>query len=355
MEDYRMKRAVFFLPPFCGGAERMTIAVAKLLDRSVYDVHFVVVGEQLREIKEFIPDDYSVSLIKIRNIFDFTTLRVYRRLKKLKPQYVFCSLHYLNPRVIQAASCVGNCKIIVRFNCSAYQVTGLLKVLTKITYPKADVVIAQTEQMKKDIISSFNLPADTVITLHNLLDTGAIQTKLIGIESPYPDNGQKNIVWVGRFYKTKGVEIAIRAFEKAAKIDKQIHLYLVGKFNEKDDYYCSIKKLIESTGLKDKIHCIGFQANPYQWMKFANCFVLSSISEGSPNVLFEALYLGVPAVSTRCTPNIDDIIIDGINGYKVDVGDSSEMGLKILDAIKLKNVKSIYNHSASADFIQLFD
>lgn len=332
----------------------MTITIAKLLDRSEYDVRFVVIGREIGEIKEFIPKDYPLDLVRIRNIFDFTTLRVYRFLKKVMPQYVFCSLHYLNPRVIQAAKWAGVKKMIVRFNCTARQVTGLLKKMTIKTYPKADVVIAQTEGMKLDLLSEFNLKNEKVVVLHNLLDTKTIDEKLKNVKSPYSDNDEKRVVFVGRIYKTKNIEMAIRAFIRASSEDKKLHLYLVGKYNESDEYYQSIKQLSEESCVHDRIHFVGFQPNPYIWMKYADCFVLSSISEGSPNVLFEALYLGVPAVSTRCTPNIDEIIQDGVNGYKVDVGDYTTMGERIIDALKLNNVKSIYKHSTSMDFINLF-
>lgn len=332
----------------------MTITIAKLLDRSEYDVRFVVIGQRIGEIKELIPKDYPLDLVKIRNIFDFTTLRVYRYLKKVRPQYVFCSLHYLNPRVIQAAKWAEVKKVIVRFNCTAHQVTGLLRRLTIKTYPKADLVIAQTEGMKQDLLNAFHLNENKVAVLHNLLDTKTIDGKLMEAGNPYNSTNEKRVVFVGRIYKTKNLEVAIRAFIKASLVNANLQMYLVGKYNETDEYYQSIRQISDNSGVKDRIHFVGFQSNPYIWMKYADCFVLSSITEGSPNVLFEALYLGIPAVSTRCTPNIDEIIQDGVNGYKVDVGDYSTMGERIIDALELNNVKSIYKHSATMDFINLF-
>ena len=332
----------------------MTITIAKLLDRKEYDVKFVVIGRQIGEIKEFIPDGYPLSIVKIRNIYDFTTIRIYYYLKQVRPDYVFCSLHYLNPRVIQASRWVGNCKVIVRFNCTARQVSGLLKRMTTITYPKADVVIAQTEGMQKDIVSTFHLSSDKVFVLHNLLDTKTIDDKLAIADSPYTDDLEKRVVFVGRIFKTKNLEMAIRAFVNASLLVSDLNLYIVGKFSEADEYFQSMKALSDRSGVSNKIHFVGFQSNPYKWMKYADCFLLSSITEGSPNVLFEALYLGIPAVTTRCTPNIDDIIQDGINGYKVDVGDDKAMSDRIIEALKLKKVKSFYKHSITSDFIKLF-
>lgn len=349
-----MRRALFFLSSGCGGAERMTITIAKFLDRSLYDVHFVVVGREIGEIKSFIPDGYPLHLIKIRNIFDFTTLRIYLLLKELKPQYVFCSLHYLNPRVIQAAQWIRECKAIVRLNCAVNRLVGINKMLTQLTYPQADTIICQTETMQQELITACHLSRDKVIALHNLIDKDTIESKLKDAVNPYKTEIRKVFVWVGRYDPVKGAINLVEAFYKASKKIDDICLYLVGKIDENNDYFQTVKQFVACNGLEDKVIFAGFQNNPYQWMKYANCFVLSSMSEGSPNALFESLYLGVPSVTTRCTPNIDDIIIDGINGYKVQVGDTDALAECMIAALQMKAVKSIYNHSKSDDFIRLF-
>lgn len=355
MADYNLvKTAVFFLSASCGGAERMTITIAKLLDRKEYDVRFVVIGQKIGEIKEFIPDTYPLSLVKIRNIYDFTTLRVYHLLKKLQPQYVFCSLHYLNPRVIQAAKWVGGCKVIIRFNCAVDRLKGINKRFSRKTYPHADTIIAQTERMQEDLEQTFPLLKGKVVTMHNLIDTDTINEKLSVSENPYQEEKNKVFVWVGRYDYVKGADTLVKAFEIACKQSQDISLYLVGKINEQNQYCKEVIDLIDGSGHKERIHLVGFQDNPYKWVKNADCFVLSSVTEGSPNALFEALYLGVPAVATRCTPNIDDIIEDGVNGYKVGVGDYMAMAAAMLKALTLKDVKVLYHHSTKEDFRKLF-
>lgn len=332
----------------------MTITIAKLLDRKMYDVQFVVIGNQIGEIKNYVPVGSPLSLLKVRNIFDFTTIRVFYFLKKLKPQYVFCSLHYLNPRIIIAAKCVGGCKAIVRLNCAVNRVVGINKKLTQLSYPVADVIIAQTEQMEQELETTYNLPRGKVITLHNLIDEDSISVNLLNVENPYENEKRKKFVWVGRYDRVKGADIAVEAFAQAKKINNDICLFLVGKIDETNEYYQSVKRMVEEKGLTSSVVFAGFQVNPYKWMKFADCFVLSSRSEGSPNALFEAIYLGVPAVATRCTPNIDDIIKDGVNGYVSSIGDYSAMASAMIMALEIKDVKIIYNHSTSDDFKALF-
>lgn len=349
-----MKRVVFFLSPYCGGAERMTITIAKLLDRRKYDVRFVVIGKEVGEIKEFIPKGYPLSLVKIRNIFDFTTIRLWLLFRKLHPHFVFSSLHYINPRVIIASKLLSSCKAIIRFNCEVNRVQGINKYLTKMSYPKADIIIAQTEEMQSDLEQTFGLTGGNVITMHNLIDVDTIKSKLSGANNPYNEENNKVVVWVGRYDPVKCPEVVVKAFIKAARKDDTINLYMVGKIDQCNEKYKEAHDIAENSSCKDRIHFVGFQDNPYKWVSNAGCFILSSKSEGSPNALFEALYLGTPSVATRCTPNIDEIIIDGINGYKIEVGDFSAMADKMIDALKLGRVKSIFKHSSEEDFVELF-
>jgi glycosyltransferase involved in cell wall biosynthesis len=349
-----MKRAVFFLPPQMGGAERMTITIAKTLDRNEYDVRFVVIGKQMGEIKDFIPEGYPLSLIRIRNIYDFTTLRTYRLLRKIQPQYVCCSLHYLNPRVIIAARWINNCKSIVRFNCAVSRLHGINKYLTRITYPKATKIIAQTEAMQEDLEHSFPDIRGKIVTMHNLIDIDTIAERLKNADNPLKSETNKVFVWVGRLDPVKGVEVLIKAFIEANHQRQDISLYLVGRYNEQSPYYQNLIHLVNGSPWVERIHFVGFQDNPYKWMSNADCFVLSSNSEGSPNVLFEALYLGVPVAVTDCTPNINDIVKDGVNGYRAKVGDYKGLASAMLKALNLKNVQVLYQHSTKDDFKALF-
>ena len=69
----------------------------------------------------------------------------------------------------------------------------------------------------------------------------------------------------------------------------------------------------------------GFVQNPYSYISQANLFVLSSKWEGLPNVLIEAIGLGVPVISTRCPSGADEILGNGLFGKLVAVGDDQAL------------------------------
>ena len=63
-------------------------------------------------------------------------------------------------------------------------------------------------------------------------------------------------------------------------------------------------EIVNKENPKSDMTLISNDPNPYKWMKYADCLVISSKSEASPNVLREALFLGTPVISTDCSPTV---------------------------------------------------
>jgi glycosyltransferase involved in cell wall biosynthesis len=351
MKDKR--KVIFFTSPEVGGAERMTITIAKMLDVEEFDILFVIVGRQEGNIVKFIPSQFRVELLKIRNIWDFTMLRLYKLMLREKPDVVFCSLIYLSVRVILVAKLIGKIKIIVRSNIGLYNLRKMNYNLCKITYPMADVVIAQQEEMRDEILNNFKMCADRVVTLHNPIDTATIITKA-GEPSPYRNDKKPRYVWVGRISYEKGQDILIKAFQGVLSQQPNAELFFIGKYLDGDTYYQSLLTLLDELQLTEKVHFVGFDSNPYRWIKYCDCFVQPSRLEGLPNALIEAMYLGVPVVATRCIPVVDRIVDNGYNGYIVNSEDVLGMSKAMLEAPGLKDFAMTYKSASKEDFTELF-
>jgi glycosyltransferase involved in cell wall biosynthesis len=78
----------------------------------------------------------------------------------------------------------------------------------------------------------------------------------------------------------------------------------------------------------------GFVHNPFAYLSRARLFALTSVAEGSPNALTEALALGVPVVSTDCRTGPREILQDGRYGTLVPVGDEKAIADGMLDTLR---------------------
>lgn len=284
------KKIIFFLTPEVTGAERVTVTLAKQLHQEEYDVSFAILGNTFGEIIYYIPNRYQYRLVPL--------LRLDEYLKKENPHEVFCSLIHLNCEVLQSAQRVGDIRVILRNNYLLKDVTDDLLQIAKATYPKADLVIAQTDQMKQELIVVCRVENEKIKVIDNPIDTEYIDEHVKGIPSPYPNDDRFHFCWVGRYDKIKGVDMLIEAFKEVCHKNYKVSLYLIGKEEPTSDYYQSIIKYVEQNQMNNFVHFIGFEKNPYKWMRKADCFLVTSRSEANSNVLKEARYLKVPIIST---------------------------------------------------------
>ena len=345
------EKILIFIPSGVGGAERMSALIGKLLPKDKFEVKYVVIGRK-RNIYNILPEEYEVACIPVRNKYAFSTLRIWWKIVREKPDVVFASQVAYNPRVIIAAKLAGR-KVVIRSSGMVGRYKKKWRPV-KATYPWADKLIAQQEDMREEMIRLLNVNPEKVVTLHNPLDCPDID-RLSTAPSPYPDNNNVIFVETATVNHRKAQDVAIKAFSIVKKSIPNAHLYFVGKYDENGTYYQEQQKLIAELDIKECIHFIGYDKNPFKWVKNADCFVFPSRAEGLPNALIEASYLGVPCAASRCLPIVDEIIKDEQNGYVVDVDDVEGMAQAMIKAIHIKDCKMIYCPGKTEDFVRVFE
>lgn len=352
--DNTKKKVLFFSHSSTGGAERVTIAVAKMLPKDKYEVKFVLADKTKGSIANFIPDHYDIDYLFYSNIWCGVTLKIIKILKREKPYAVFCSSMPLSTRLLLAAHIVGGIKTVIR-NCNYYSTIRWDQLLLcQLTYKYASWIIAQQLEMRDDILQHIKgLRNEKVIVLQNPLDKEAIDSKS-KVPSPYPNENIVKYVWVARFAKTKGQDVLAKAFVNVGRMNKKAHLYFIGAYNENDEYFQLVNKIVVEGGVSQQVHFMGFDTNPYRWVKHCDCFVLPSRIEGLPNSLIEAQYLGKPAVATACIPIINRIVQNGITGYVVPSENVDMLADAMMKAPSLGKIHSCYHSASADDFITLF-
>lgn len=348
-----MKKILFFIPGGTGGAERVSVTISKFLPRDKYNVIFVIVDRKRGSIEKFIPNGVEIQFIKIRNFWDFVTYRILRLIRHERPDFVFVSIFHLSPRVLLAAKLCGVKAIVRSSNMLKDGLPYYKKLMLKYTYPWAYKVIAQQEEMRDELLNEFSLDPSRVFALQNPLDINTINAK-IRVPSPFLDDNQDKFVWVARIAYQKGQDVLVKAFDIVKRKNPRAHLYLVGAYNEEDRYYQDMQQFIIDSKIRDSVHFVGFDDNPYRWMYNCDCFVLPSRWEGLPNSLIEATYLGKAAVSTRCLPIITRIIKEGKNGYTCEIENPQDLANAMEKALALNVERISYTSATPDEFVDLF-
>lgn len=347
------KKILVFAQSDVGGAERMSVTITKSLDRDKFKVEYYLVGDfedERAPLKQFIPDDLSVHCIGSCSSI-LLILKFFFILAKEKPDVVFASVLNINNKLLVLRKLFRHVKFVIRCDNYLYTYNDKQRRIILKTYPNADIIIAQTEEMKQELIDEMHISEDKVVVLQNPVDTETINKKIQTGKIPYSDDGKVRYVASGRFAYQKGFDLLVEAFAIVKKQQLEAELYIVGRNDGGfEDYYNEVKQLIEKHGLQDSVKCVGFQNNPYVYIKYADCFVLSSRWEGLPNVMIESLYLGTPVAAFKCIPVIERIVTDGADGYLAEKENVESLAKAMMKASELGRVISVYKSVSMDDF-----
>jgi len=199
--------------------------------------------------------------------------------------------------------------------------------LVKVVYRYADAVIAQTQEMARELNQHYKIPKERIHQITNPVDRGYIETCLIGEKNPFCCD-KINIVASGTVYPVKGFDVLLDAFSLIVAQNEKFNLHILG--TDHDGNLAILQKRVGELGLSRHVTFHGFKKNPYPFYKFCDLFVLSSRHEALPNVLLECLYLKKPVVATRCAAVVERLVDCGNNGFLVDVDDCEGMAKAIL-------------------------
>lgn len=149
------------------------------------------------------------------------------------------------------------------------------------------------------------------------------------------------VVSVGRFtMRQKRQDILLKAFQNVCQSYPDIRLIIYGDGRDRS----LIEGMIEELGISDKVVLAGIVNNIEEKIFDAKMFVLSSDYEGIPNSLIEAMVIGVPCVSTDCSPGGARLLIEnGENGYLVERENYIQMAEKMKNLIENENISNQFS------------
>jgi glycosyltransferase involved in cell wall biosynthesis len=173
----------------------------------------------------------------------------------------------------------------------------------------------------------YRFPENKVVVIHNPLDIGRVRSLgTDGVGHPWYREPAPVITAVGRLTPQKGFPYLLKAVRILLSEGMDCRLAILGRGPEEEQ----LRNLASDLGIEDSVAFLGFQENPYKYLARSSVFVLSSLYEGFPNALLEAVALGIPSAATRCPTGPEEIITDGVDGILVPPADEKALA----DAIK---------------------
>jgi len=328
-----------------GGAERVITTLVNEFIKE-YDCYLILIENKI----EYKIDD-RINLIilndkKVENSFSklfmipFLSFKLSKIIKEQKFSQILSFLHRSNYINI-LSSIFSKHKVIIseRTTPSAmYNDKTILsfvnKFLTTHLYNKADVIIPASIGIKNDLINNFNLRKEQKV-IYNPCNVESIQQQSNELIN-FSLNKERTIITVGSLEKVKNQEILIKSF---SKLEKDYKLIIVGQGKLEQ----LLKNLVKELNLENQVIFVGFDVNPYKYMSKSSIFVLTSNSEGFPNVLVEAMICGCNVISTDCSSGPREILAPNSDIRKSLINDIefAEYGILIPINNELKLVEAL--------------
>jgi glycosyltransferase involved in cell wall biosynthesis len=197
-------------------------------------------------------------------------------------------------------------------------------------YPWADAIVTVSQGSADDLVN-LGLSSKRIQVIYNPVVTPELFEKAKEpIDHPWFKPGSPPVILgVGRLEKQKDFPTLIRAFAQMHK-QRPARLMILGEGKDRPD----LEALVQELGLEEDVALPGFVANPFAYMASSAVFVLSSLYEGLPTVLIEAIAVGTRVVSTDCPSGPTEILENGRYGKLVAVGDIKSMAEAIVSTLE---------------------
>lgn len=262
----------------------------------------------------------------------FIISRLYRKFKRERTDLLCCNFEKDVRLGGIAAKLSGVPCIFVR--------KGLSLIYEKLRYKLAyryivDKIISPAHFIKHNFRKFSWIDQNNIHVIHNgveIPDTSAFSKEKLRRIAGIPDEC-KVILGAGSLHPQKGFQYLIEALKILHQSGNKVHLVITGGGDPKP-----YQDISQSCGMCGYVHFTGHREDVGELMYGADIFVLSSVDEGLPNVVLEAMSVGAPVVAALAG-GTDEIIVDGVNGFTVPVKDSVKIAEKVAVLLENENLR----------------
>lgn len=172
-------------------------------------------------------------------------------------------------------------------------------------YQRYDQIVTVSDTVQSAFKRVFKEVHVPIQTLYNPIDSNEILSK--GKEEvSCVKSSNIRLVSVGRLVHQKAYDRLLRIVNLLIQQHYPIELWIIGEGEERG----RLENYIRENGLEKVVTLLGFQSNPYAYLTQCDLFICSSVSEGYSTAVTEALILGLPVITTRCS-GMDELLLNG--------------------------------------------
>lgn len=309
-----MKKIIFLLVSHfdCGGQERFISRLTYILEKD-YDIKLLVYDNRI------IGYPYNCEMINLnchsknKNIFSriYWIIKKIIKLRRCKKEYspYACISFGMSVNLYNVLSKVKGCKNILSIR--GYGTVAEMKskkgfIFSKL-YKKANNIICVSKNIAMELEKILGSKSKISI-LYNAYDVNEIEnnSQEALIEKEKAMFSPNTVISVGTYRYEKGYWHLLKAFAQVRNNIGDAKLIIVGP--KVSNYFEKTLGLVKKLHLEDSVTLMGFNRNPYKYIRNSKVYVLSSISEGFPNALVEAMACGVPVIAADCKTGPREIL-----------------------------------------------
>jgi glycosyltransferase involved in cell wall biosynthesis len=330
-----------FLPSLSGGgAERVMLTLAHGFAERSLSVDLLVACDEGSDQNRPPSSVRFISFGKNRTLA--SALKLAKYLREEKPDILLSTLDHAN-LVALWARLLSRTKVEVfvrvdnmvssTYRHSRSLAKYVIPLLMAVFYPFADGVIAVSEAVADDLARCAFLSRRRIRRIYNPVDISSIEKRSKApLDHPWlAQNRPPVILGVGRLTKQKNFAALLRAFREVRRY-RAAKLIILGEGDDR----AHLESLIDRYGLKGEVDLPGFSENPYAYMARSSVFAMSSLWEGFPVAVLEAMAVGLPVVAFNCPGGPSEILRSNGIGELVPVGDDENLAAAIIRILEEK-------------------
>ncbi|MEM6325513.1 MAG: glycosyltransferase [Bacteroidota bacterium] len=330
MSEGRIRVLVLIGQLELGGSERQLLLTMKHLDRARFEPHVAVLNRGASHAQHEVLREMGVPVWTAPEGKRGPHRRLawlYPLCRRLRPRVLHSWTAYTNPYAVIAGRAARVPRVIgsLRGTASALPSAGWPGLLVGAFLRGADRLVVNADALREEATGAGTPPGRIVVIPNGVeVDTEAQPADLAPLGVPA---GAPVVLQIGNLRTVKNHGLFIRAMARVRReMPEAVGMIVGGESPSEPTVRAELEAL--DAEINGGVVFAGFRRDVSALLRRANVLTLTSHSEGMPNVVLEAMAMGVPVVAVR-VGGVAELVVDGVSGETVEPGAEADLAAVI--------------------------